>query len=336
MRKQLAVITLLVPFYCAPAWAKNPLFEHVFTADAAALVQADTVYLYTGHDEAPNNDVFFQMHDWLVFSSQDMKNWTEHGPIMRATDFKWARGDAWASHMVEKDGTYYFYTTVRHDESKPGFAVGVATSSSPTGPFTDARGSALISNDMTTQTSIDWDDIDPAVFIEENGSAYLFWGNSVPKYAKLAENMIDLDGEIQVIDIPNFTEALWVHKKGAHYYLSYACYFPEKICYAMSDNIHGPWQPMGILNEVAGNTETNHQSIIEFRGKDYFIYHTGAVPPRNGQPSGGRFRRSVAVDPLYYNDDGSLQRVIMTSEGLDKPKARLHCRCVKNDCYESQ
>jgi arabinoxylan arabinofuranohydrolase len=93
--------------------------------------------------------------------------------------------------------------------------------------------------------------------------------------------------------------------------------FPEKICYAMSESIHGPWKPMGILNEIAGNTETNHQSIIEFQGKDYFIYHTGAVPPRDGQPSGGRFRRSVAIDPLYYNEDGSLKRVIMTSEGLD-------------------
>lgn len=298
------------------AWAKNPLFEHVFTSDPAALVVGDTVYLYTGHDEAPNNDVFFEMHDWLVFSSKDMKHWQQHGPIMKATDFKWGQRDAWASHMVEKDGKFWFYTTVRHDETKPGYAVGVAVSDSPTGPFKDARGSALITNDMTTQTDIDWDDIDPAVFIEESGDAYLFWGNTVPKYAKLADNMIELDGEIKVIDIPNFTEALWVHKKGDIYYLSYACYFPEKICYAMSDSIHGPWKPMGILNEVAGNTETNHQSIIEFQGKDYFIYHTGAVPPRDDEPSGGRFRRSVAIDPLYYNEDGSLQRVIMTSEGI--------------------
>jgi arabinoxylan arabinofuranohydrolase len=296
--------------------AANPLFEHVFTADPAALVVDDTVYLYTGHDEAPNNDVFFEMHDWLVFSSKDMVNWTEHGPIMKAVDFQWATGNAWASHMVKKDGKFWFYTTVRHDESKPGFAVGVAVSDSPTGPFVDARGSALITNDMTTQTPNDWDDIDPAVFIEENGDVYLFFGNLVPKYVKLKDNMTELDGEIKVIDIPHFTEAAWVHKKGPHYYLSYACYFPEKICYAMSDSIHGPWAYKGILNEIAGNTETNHQSIIEFRGKDYFIYHTGAVPPREGKPSGGRFRRSVSIDPLYYEPDGSLRRVIMTTEGI--------------------
>jgi arabinoxylan arabinofuranohydrolase len=316
MRRLLALSILVVLSTAPAAWAKNPLFEHVFTADAAALVRGDTVYLYTGHDEAPNNDRFFEMHDWLVFSSNDMQNWREHGPIMRATDFAWAKGDAWASHMVEKDGKFWFYTTVRHDDSKPGFAIGVAVSDSPTGPFTDARGSALVSNDMTTQTPNDWDDIDPAVFIEDTGDAWLFWGNTVPKYAKLAASLIELDGPIQVIDIPHFTEALWVHRKGGRYYLSYACYFPEKICYAMSDSIHGPWKPMGILNEIAGNTETNHQSIIEFQGKDYFIYHTGAVPPRDGQPSGGRFRRSVAIDPLYYNADGSLKRVVMTSEGV--------------------
>jgi len=323
----LAAITAAV-LSSPAAFAKNPLFEHVFTADPAALVDGDTVWLYTGHDEAPNNDVFFEMHDWLAFSSTDMKNWTEHGPIMRADDFEWATGNAWASHMVKKDGKYWFYTTVRHDESHPGFAVGVAVSESPAGPFVDARGSALITNDMTTQTPNDWDDIDPAVFIEENGEVYLFFGNLVPKYVKLKDNMIELDGEIEVIDIPHFTEAAWVHKKGDTYYLSYACFFPEKICYATSDSIRGPWNYRGILNEIAGNTETNHQSIIEFKGQSYFIYHTGAVPPRDGKSSGGRFRRSVSIEPMYYNEDGSIERIIMTTEGLDRPACLRRRDCA--------
>ena len=192
----------------------------------------------------------------------------------------------------------------------------MATSDSPTGPFKDAIGKALITDDMTTHTPNDWDDIDPAIFIEENGDAYMFFGNLMPKYVKLKDNMLELDGEIKTIDVPNYTEASWVHKKGDNYYFSYACEFPEKICYAMSKSIHGPWEYKGILNEVAGNSETNHQSIIEYKGKSYFIYHTGALPPKDGQPSGGRFRRSVAVEPLYYNEDGSLKRVIMTTEGV--------------------
>jgi arabinoxylan arabinofuranohydrolase len=296
--------------------AKNPIFTDALTADPAALVDGDTVYLYTGHDEAKDNNVFFEMHDWLVYSSKDMKNWQAHGPIMRATDFNWAKGDAWAAHMVKRNGKYYFYTTVRHKDDKPGFAIGVAVSDSPTGPFKDAIGHALITDDMTKQTPNDWDDIDPAIYIEENGDVYMFFGNLMPKYVKLKDNMIELDGEINTLNLPHYTEASWVHKKGKNYYLSYACEFPEKICYAMSTSIHGPWEFKGILNEIAGNSETNHQSIIEFKGQSYFIYHTGAMPPQNGQPSGGRFRRSVAIDYLYYNSDKSLQRVIMTTEGI--------------------
>ncbi|MFN6970665.1 MAG: glycoside hydrolase family 43 protein [Rheinheimera sp.] len=320
MKKQLgcltAVAALLLTTFSGPLQAKNPIIDHVFTADPAAMVHGDTVYLFTGHDEAPNNDKFFEMHDWLLFSSKDMKNWQSHGPILKATDFKWAKGDAWAAHAIERDGKFYFYTTVRHKDDKPGFAVGVAVADNPLGPYRDAIGKALITNDMTTHTPNDWDDIDPAAFIDDDGQAYLFFGNLVPKYVKLKANMTELDGEIKVIDLKDFTEALWLHKKDKTYYLSYACEFPEKICYASSQSIHGPWQYGGILNEIAGNTETNHQSIIEFKGQSYFIYHTGALPPKNGQPSGGRFRRSVAIDLLHYHPDGALKRVIMTSEGI--------------------
>jgi beta-xylosidase len=293
-------------------WAANPIFTDVRTADPAALVVGDTVYLYTGHDEAKDNKTFFVMHDWLVFSSKDMKNWQAHGAKLKAKDFSWAKGDAWASQVIEKDGKFYWYVTVRH-ASINGFAIGVAVGDTPLGPFKDARGTALITNDMTTDTKIDWDDIDPSVFIDDDGQAYLFWGNTKPRYAKLKANMTELDGPIQNLDLPNFTEAIWVHKKGDLYYLSYASGFPEKIVYATSKKITGPWVYQDILNEVAGNSPTNHQAIIEFKGKDYFIYHTGAA-----QPDGGEFRRSVAIDRLYYNKDGSLKRVIMTSEGLDK------------------
>lgn len=287
----------------------NPIITDKFTADPAALVYKDTVYLYVGHDEAPPNS-FYDLNEWLVYSSTDMVNWTEHPVPLRATDFEWAVDDAWAAQVIERDGKFYWYVTVEHDKTHPGKAIGVAVSDSPTGPFVDARGSALITNDMTKDVDITWDDIDPTVWIEENGQAYLYWGNTQLYWVKLKDNMIEMDGEIQRVDLPHFTEAPFIHKKGDYYYLSYAYKFPEKTAYAMSDNIEGPWYFKGILNEVAGHTNTNHQSIIEYKGKDYFIYHTGNI--------GDSYRRSVSIDYLYYNPDGTLKRVVMTTEGVDK------------------
>lgn len=299
----------------SPVKEGNPVIKHKFTADPAAIVHDGKVYLYAGHDEAPDDFHFYKMNEWLVFSSPDMVNWTEHPVPLKVTDFEWAKSDAWAAEVIEKDGRFYWYVTVTHD-SIPGKAIGVAVADSPIGPFRDARGSALITNDMTTDTSIDWDDIDPTVFIDDDGQAYLFWGNTKAYYAKLKDNMVEMDGPIQTIEgLPNFTEAPYIHKRNGWYYLSYAYQFPEKTAYAMSRSIEGPWEFKGILNELAGNSNTNHQAIIEFKGKPYFIYHTGGI-----QPNGGSFRRSVAIDRLYYNKDGTIKRVVMTTEGVDPAK----------------
>ena len=152
---------------------------------------------------------------------------------------------------------------------------------------------------------------DPAAFIDDDGQAYLFWGNTTCHYVKLKDNMTELEGDIDTIDLPNFTEAPRVHKNGEWYYLSYAFEFPEKTAYAMSKSIHGPWEFKGILNEIAGNCNTNHQAIVEFKGTPYFIYHKGSINPKRGS-----FRRSVCIDCLYYNPDGSLKGVVMTTEGF--------------------
>ncbi len=288
----------------------NPIITDQYTGDPAALVYKDKVYLYAGHDEAPNDFNFYKMNEWVVYSSSDMKNWEPHPVPLKVTDFKWAANDAWASQVIERNGKFYWYVTVSHG-TVPGKAIGIAVSDSPTGPFKDALGKALITNDMTKFTDISWDDIDPTVYIDNDGQAYLFWGNTACHYAKLKDNMIELDGPIQHIDLPNYTEAPWIHKHKNWYYLSYAYQFPEKIAYAMSKSITGPWEYKGILNELAGNSNTNHQSIIDFKGQSYFIYHNGAI-----QPHGGSFRRSVCVDKLYYNKDGTMKRVVMTSEGI--------------------
>lgn len=288
----------------------NPIIRHKYTADPAALVHKGKVYLYAGHDEAPNGREGYVMNEWLVFSSTDLVNWTEHPVPLKPKDFAWAQGEAWASQVIERKGKFYWYATVEHGTIR-GKSIGVAVADKPEGPFVDAIGAALITNDMTKHTQINWDDIDPAVFIDDDGQAYLFWGNTVLHYAKLKENMIELDGPIQTIQLPHFTEAPWVHKRKGWYYLSYAYQFPEKTAYARSRSINGPWQYMGILNELAGNSNTNHQAIIEYKGKSYFFYHTGGL-----QPHGGSFRRSVCIDELKYNRGGSIKRVVMTTEGV--------------------
>lgn len=293
---------------------RNPIIRHQYTADAAALVVGDSVYLYTGRDEAAPKENRYVMHEWLCFSSADMVHWKTHPSPLNVKAFSWAKGDAWASQVIEKNGKYYWFVAVEHATIK-GKAIGVAVSDKPTGPFVDALGKALVTNDMTTETKISWDDIDPTVFTDKDGSTYILWGNTTLKQAKLKENMIELDGNYKLITLPQFTEAPWVHYRKGWYYLSYAYEFPEKIAYAMSRSINGPWEYKGILNEIAGNSNTNHQAIIEFKGKWYFIYHNGALTP-----DAGSFHRSVCIDRLYYNEDGTMKRVIMTSEGVSGRK----------------
>lgn len=289
----------------------NPIVTYKYLGDPAALVHDGTLYIYAGHDECPPPGQYYLMNEWCILSTRDMKTFTEHSYKMQAKSFGWAKGEAWASQVIERNGKFYWYVTVEHKDI-PGKSIGVAVADSPVGPFKDARGSALVTNDMTTQyTQIGWDDIDPTVFIDDDGQAYLIWGNTQCYYAKLKANMVELDGPVIPVNLPRYTEAPWIHKRGDWYYLSYASEFPEKICYAMSKSITGPWEYKGILNEIAGNSNTNHQAIVEFNGEWYFIYHNGA-----SNPHGCGFRRSVCIDRLYYNPDGTMKRIVMTTEGV--------------------
>jgi beta-xylosidase len=309
-----AFLAVLSAASCAAVGrAANPAITDTLTADPAAMVYEGTVYLYTGHDEAPDKENRYVMKQWLCFSSTDMVHWKSYPPPLAVSDFAWAKQDAWAGQVIARDGKFFWYVPMSH-ATIPGFAIGVAVSDSPAGPFKDARGSALITNDMTTDTKISWDDIDPSVFIDDDGQAYLFWGNTRCRYAKLKSNMIELDGPIETIDLPKYTEAPWIHKHGNLYYLSYACDFPEKTAYATAEKITGPWKFRGIINELAGNCNTNHQAIIDYKGRTYFIYHNG------GTPTGGSFRRSVCIEYLNYNPDGTIQRVVQTSEGVSPAK----------------
>jgi beta-xylosidase len=224
------------------------------------------------------------------------------------TIFKWAGRDAWASDVTRRNGKYYLYTTVDH-KTIPGKAIGVAVSASPAGPFVDARGSALVTNDMTHETPIAWDDIDPAVFIDDDGQAYLYWGNTVMKYAKLKANMIELDGPIHTVGLEAFTEASYLHKHDGKYYLSYSRKFPEETVYMTGPSATGPWSFGGVIMEQNSNVKTIHQAIVDFNGKSYIFYHNGKLP------GGGEFRRSVAVEELHYGPDGKILPVAQTTQG---------------------
>ena len=237
-----------------------------------------------------------------------MKTFTEHPVPLKITDFTWATsGDAFAGHVAERNGKYYWYISTNWT------GIGVAVADRPQGPYKDALGKPLLTNKDCYDSSHSWACIDPAIFTDDDGTAWIFWGNRECYYAKLKDNMIEIDGEIRKIDFPgfSFTEAPWVHKYNGKYYLTYATEFPEKIAYAMADNIQGPWEYKGILNEIAGNSNTNHQGIVEFKGQWYFLYHNGGI-----NTDGGSYSRSVCIDKMYYNADGTIRKIEMTTKGV--------------------
>lgn len=303
----------------APGW--NPIIRDRFTADPAALVVGDTVYLYAGHDVS--NRETYVMPEWLLYSSTDMKTWKSHGVIMKPTDFSWSTGDAYASQVVEKNGKYWFFVTARDRGVEGGrrsaMAIGVAVSDKPTGPFVDAIGKPLITNDMTPSKMHGWNDIDPTVFTDDDGTSWLMWGNEECYLVKLKPSMTELDGPIRKVELPKYTEGPWLHKRGKLYYLTYASWDApaekaERIFYATATSIEGPWTPRGELTGFAENSSTIHPAIIDFKGKSYFFYHDGGWTIDGVK--GGSYRRSVRVEPLHYNADGTIQPIRQTAEGV--------------------
>lgn len=299
-------------------FAGNPLVRDKFTADPAPMVHDGRLYLYVGHDEfyegqdSASGGKEFNITEWLCYSTDDMKNWTDHGAVLSPADFKWAVGEAWASQVVEKDGKFYYFTTVQGGEPYVGKAVGVAVADTPVGPFVDAIGKPLVSDDMTDNGKRGWwNDIDPTVLIDGD-DAWLCWGNGTCFLAKLKPNMIELDGEIKVVDVPNYVEGPWLHKRNDIYYLTYASFGKgsETISYATAPSMEGPWTPRGELTGSAENSFTIHPGIIEFKGQPYLFYHNATLELDGHKGAIGR--RSVCVDSLSYNPDGTMNYVVQT------------------------
>jgi len=300
---------------------QNPLFTDAFTADPAALVVGDRIYVYVGHDKASPGG-WFNMPEWLCYSTTDMQTWTAHGPVLAAGDFVNANpGAAWAAQVVEKDGKYYFYVTL---DRKEGHFITVAVGDSPTGPFKEARpGQPLITDDMTTDSHRWNSDIDPTVIIDGDGTPWMAWGNGDCYMVKLKPNMVELDGPVTKVPFRNYSEGPWLFKRGNRYYNVYAAdapgVQPEQMCYATAPKIAGPWTYGGFVTGPAKHGFTIHPAVIEFKGQWYFFYHDGSYA-LDGTP-GGDCRRQVCVEYLYFNKDGSIKPITLTVEGVSvKPK----------------
>jgi arabinoxylan arabinofuranohydrolase len=293
--------------------AGNPIITHIYTADPTARAFNGRVYVYASHDEDTQRG--YEMIDYHVFSSDDMANWQDHGVALRAKDIPWAKY-FWAPTCVFRDGTYYLYFP--NGDSN----IGVATSKTPYGPFRDALGKPLIDSKTPGGEDVQWI-FDPDVFIDDDGQAYLYYGGGRKgenaRVIKLKENMIETEGSAVKIAAPRFFEASFIHKRNGIYYFSYSTPAGRKrysIDYMMSANPVTGWEHKGTVldnpRENFGNN--NHHSIMEYKGKWYMFYHNREVAGRNGA------QRSVNVDRLYYNEDGTMQKVIPTQKGVEQLK----------------
>ncbi|GAA1017914.1 glycosyl hydrolase family 43 [Acrocarpospora pleiomorpha] len=308
----LAATVVLVLTTGAPAIAAAPITTAIYTADPSALVVGDTLYLYTGHDEAPAGGGNFVMRDWHVFSSSDATTFTDLGAKLSLANFPWAGADAWAGEVERgANGRYYWYVPV-NGNGAGWMDIGVAVGDSPTGPFTDARGGPLITDSTPNSSPLN---IDPTVFTDDDGQVYMYWGSYYGLRAvRLNANMTQTVGSvITPTGVSNFWEAPWMFKRNGTYYLAYAandsaCSAPGYACirYATASNPLGPWTHRGVVLDQVSST-TNHPAIIEFKGQWYMVYHNAAAP------GGGNFRRSVTIDKLFWNADGTMQKVVQTS-----------------------
>ena len=278
--------------------AQRPVIQTKYTADPAPMVYNDTVFLYTTHDE--DDAEGFKMQDWLLYTSTDMVNWTDHGVVASLKSFDWVKRDngAWAEQVIERNGKFYMYCPIH------GNGIGVLVSDSPYGPFKDPLGKPLV------WQKEHWYDIDPTVFIDEDGQAYMYWGNPHCYYVKLNEDMISYSGDIvKLKETPeHYQEGPWFYKRNGRYYLAFAstcC--PEGIGYAMSNSPTGPWETKGYIMRPTERSRGNHPGIMDYKGKSYVFglnYDLLKLETNTHYE-----RRSVSVAEMHYNEDGTIQEV---------------------------
>lgn len=312
-----ALLPCIVTALPSPTLADNPIVQTLYTADPAPMVHDGRLYVYTSHDEDNTVNNFFTMNDWRVYSTADMVNWTDHGSPLSYKTFSWAGGSAWAGQCIHRNGKFYWYVPMA--QKSGAMAVGVAVSNSPTGPFSDALGKPL--------AFTGGGDIDPTVFIDDDGQAYLYWGNPNLWYVKLNEDMISYTGMPTMVSLTTagfgtrsnadrataYEEGPWLNRRGSLYYIVYpGDGVPENISYTTSTSPTGPWTFRGVIMDKqagAGTSFTNHPGVVDFGGNSYFFYHNGALP------GGGGFKRSVCVEKFLFNSDGTFPKITITTAG---------------------
>lgn len=288
-------------------YADNPIVTHVYTADPSGFVANNRLYVVTSHDL--DNQDGYDMYDYYLFSSADLVNWTDHGIIFDVRrDTSWANL-AYAPDMAYLNGHYYLIFP------NGASSIGVAVSDSPEGPFTDHIGRPLIDKN-TPNSNVQWC-FDPGIFIDDDGQVYCYFGGGGPGNArviKVNSDMKSVNGSAVTIDAPNFFEASYMHKRNGIYYFSYSTTTSAglTIDYMTSSDPMTGFQHRGTIlgnpwNNLGNN---NHHSIVEYQGQWYIFYHNRAV-------SNSVYQRSVCLDYLYYNSDGTIQRVNDTQEGVD-------------------
>ena len=289
--------------------AQNPIITGQFTADPTARVFEGKLYLYPSHDiPSPIERLkeWFCMADYHVFSSENLVDWTDHGMILSQENVPWVDSESysmWAPDCVYKDGKYYFYFPAS-PKGKKGFNVGVAIADKPYGPFKPLP-----------EPIKGVGGIDPCVLLDTDGQAYLYWSGRGLNVAKLKDNMTELASEpVLVADVEDgFKEGPFAFKRNGKYYLTYPWVKDKTEClaYAMSDNPMGPFEYKGIIMEQSPTgCWTNHHSLVEYKGQWYLFYHHNDYSPEFDK------NRSVRVDSLTFNPDGTIQLVTPTLRGV--------------------
>ena len=294
----------------------NPLVRHYRGADPDCHVWNDKLWVYTSQDHIPDEGQpgYSKMDGYHVLSTEDMETWTDHGEILHSRDVPWGvDGWMWAPGAAYKDGTYYLYYP--HKDKSNKWKIGVATSSQPQGPFKDLG------------KPIDGAfGIDPMVFIDDDGTAYLFFAQHM---AKLKPNMIELAEKPRAIDYgandrkethENMVEAPWMYKKDGNYYFSYSNYKNKEFqgFYGMSKSPYGPFEWKGPVNPTPDGAQ-DHHCIVEFKDTWYYLYHVGNFTDAQGV-KGRANRRNTAVDYLYHNPDGTMKVVKQITAGVKPVK----------------